>query len=97
MDVTIKQLNEFETTFGGLLRRVRAGLGVTSFGIAVFARVGPGQRRQLVTGEAGARMLLLGSAPGYVPPLWSEEGAGEIHPPEERRAMRIAQLRASDE
>ena len=35
-DVTVKRLEEFEAIFGGGLRRVRAGLGVSSFGIAVI-------------------------------------------------------------
>ena len=35
-DVTVKRLEEFETIFGGGFRRVRAGLGVSSFGLAVM-------------------------------------------------------------
>jgi quercetin dioxygenase-like cupin family protein len=35
-DVTVKNLDEFEAVFGGGMRRVRAGLGVTSFGIQVI-------------------------------------------------------------
>ena len=35
-DVTVKRLDEFEAIFGGGFRRVRAGLGVTSFGLAVM-------------------------------------------------------------
>jgi uncharacterized cupin superfamily protein len=35
-DVTVKNLDEFEAVFGGGMRRVRAGLGVTSFGIQVM-------------------------------------------------------------
>lgn len=122
-DVTVKKLDEFEAVFGGGLRRVRAGLGVTSFGMqvielppnadmypnhdhshddqeevytalsgrvtlevggeehllepGVFARVGPGERRKLVTAEEGARVLALGAVPGrpYEPPEFTEEGA----------------------
>ena len=121
-DVTVKRLEEFEAVFGGGMRRVRAGLGVTSFGMqvielppdfsmypshdhshdeqeevyltlggratlqvgeeefslepGVFARVGPGQRRKLVTDDDGARILCLGGNPGqaYEPPEWTEEG-----------------------
>jgi quercetin dioxygenase-like cupin family protein len=121
-DVTVKRLEEFEAVFGGGMRRVRAGLGVTSFGMqvielpadflvypahdhlhdeqeevylalggkatlqvgeeqfelepGVFARVGPGQQRKLVTHEEGARILCLGAVPGkpYEPPEWTEEG-----------------------
>ena len=35
-DVTVKRLEDFETIFGGGFRRVRAGLGVSSFGLAVM-------------------------------------------------------------
>jgi uncharacterized cupin superfamily protein len=35
-DVTVKRVEEFEAIFGGGFRRVRAGLGVTSFGLAVM-------------------------------------------------------------
>jgi mannose-6-phosphate isomerase-like protein (cupin superfamily) len=121
-DVTVKRLEEFEAVFGGGMRRVRAGLGVTSFGMqvmelppdfliypthdhshdeqeevyltlggraklkvgeeefdlepGVFARVGPGQQRKLLTGEEGARILVLGATPGkvYEAPEWTEEG-----------------------
>ena len=126
-DVTVKRLDEFEGVFGGGMRRVRSGLGVTSFGMqvielppgfsmypdhdhshdqqeevylalggratlkvgeeefelepGVFARVGPGVKRKLVTGEEGARILCLGATPGkvYEPPEWTEEG-GSLPP-----------------
>lgn len=122
-DLTIKRLDEFEALFGGGMRRVRAGLGVTSFGLQVielppnfthhpqhdhthdeqeevyavlsgratlqvggedhvlepetFARVGPGEKRKLVTGEEGVRILAIGGVPGeaYEPPEFTEEGA----------------------
>jgi uncharacterized cupin superfamily protein len=125
-DVTVKTLDEFDTAFGGGMRRVRAGLGVTSFGMQVielpanfsgypehdhnhdeqeevylplsgavtlivegvehelergtFARVGPGQKRKLVTGEQGCRILAIGGTPGgvYEPPEFTEEGAGDM-------------------
>jgi quercetin dioxygenase-like cupin family protein len=35
-DVTVKQLEEFDTAYGGAMKRVRAGLRVTSFGMQVF-------------------------------------------------------------
>src|SRR3954453_402175 len=111
-DVTVKRLEEFDAVFGGGMKRVRAGLGVTSFGMqvielppdfsmypdhdhshdeqeevyialggratlrvgedsyalepGVFARVGPGQKRKIVTEEEGARVLCLGGSPGRV-------------------------------
>jgi quercetin dioxygenase-like cupin family protein len=129
-DVTVKRLEDFEGIFGGGMRRVRAGLGVTSFGIqvielppdfsmypthnhshdeqeevylalggratlqvadeefelepGVFARVGPGQKRKLVTTAEGARILCLGGTPGraYEPPAWTEEGGAPPPMPE---------------
>lgn len=122
-DVTVKRLEEFESIFGGGMRRVRAGLGVSSFGMqvielppnftmyphhdhshdeqeevytvlsgratllvegdeyelepGVFARVGPGEPRKLLTKEDAARLLCLGGVPGaaYVAPEWTEEGS----------------------
>jgi mannose-6-phosphate isomerase-like protein (cupin superfamily) len=130
-DVTVKRLEDFEAVFGGGMRRVRAGLGVTSFGIqvielpaefsmypshdhshdeqeevyltlggratlqvgeeefdlepGVFARVGPGQQRKLLTREEGARILVLGATPGkiYEAPEWTEEG-GSLPPMPEK-------------
>ena len=124
-DVTVKKLDDFEAVFHGGMRRVRAGLGVTSFGIqvielpadfsmypehdhshdqqeevylalggratlhvgeeefelepGVFARVGPGQQRKLVTGPESARILCLGGIPGkaYEAPEWTEEGSAQ--------------------
>src|SRR5207247_4530471 len=35
-DVTVKRLEDFEAVFGGGMLRVRAGLGVTSFGLQVI-------------------------------------------------------------
>lgn len=35
-DYTVKRLEDFEAVFGGGFKRVRAGLGVTSFGLAVI-------------------------------------------------------------
>jgi uncharacterized cupin superfamily protein len=125
-DVTVKSLDEFDTAFGGGLRRVRAGLGITAFGLQVielppnfggypehdhshdeqeevyaplsgqvtlqvggadhilepgsFARVGPGEKRKLITGEQGCRIICIGGVPGaaYEPPEYTEEGGGEL-------------------
>jgi uncharacterized cupin superfamily protein len=35
-DATVKTLDDFEAIYGGGMRRVRAGLGVTSFGLQVI-------------------------------------------------------------
>lgn len=125
-DVTVKRTEDFEAIFGGGFRRVRAGLGVTSFGIAVmdlppnfkaypehdqshdaqeevytvlegrvtlhaggeehelepgvWARVGPDEKRKLVTAEEPARVLAVGATPGqvYEPPEFTHEGSSAI-------------------
>ena len=115
-DVTVKGLDEFE---GKGMRKVRAGLGVSSFGMQVielppnfskyhrhteseqeevytaltgsatlrvggeeyrlepgtFARIGPGEERDVVTGEDPVRLLVVGGVPGeaYEAPDFSQE------------------------
>jgi quercetin dioxygenase-like cupin family protein len=119
-DITIKQLDEMEPTFGGALLKARATLGVTAFGLqvwdltahdsrhpehdhradgaeeiytvlsgsatlvaanerhqlspGVFVSVGPGETRQLITEDTGARILAIGAVPGvaYQPPPFTE-------------------------
>lgn len=41
-----------------------------------FARVGPGERRKLITRDEGARVLAIGTVPDriYEPPEFTEEG-----------------------
>ena len=41
-----------------------------------FARVGPGERRKLITRDEGARVLAIGAVPDqvYEPPAFTEEG-----------------------
>ena len=121
-DVTVKSLDEFEAIYRGAFRKVRAGLGVTAFGVAVFdlppnfdqypehdhgedgqeevytalsgsavlatdaeehrlepgvfARVGPGQARRIVTAAEPVRILAVGGKPGavYEAPAVTEEG-----------------------
>jgi mannose-6-phosphate isomerase-like protein (cupin superfamily) len=122
-DVTVKRLEDFESVFHGGMLRVRAGLGVTAFGMqvielppnadmypehdhahdeqeevylalsgrgtlrigdeeftlepGVFVRVGALERRKIVTGEEGVRILAVGATPGgvYEIPDFTEEGA----------------------
>jgi len=126
-DVTVAAIEEMEAFGGGLARRARATLGVTSWGMQVMtlpanwdgypdhdhagadgeqaqeevyvplegsatlvagddrfelvpgtmARVGPAQRRQILPGPEGVRLLALGGSPGqaFRPEPWSELGA----------------------
>jgi uncharacterized cupin superfamily protein len=124
-DVTVKRVEDFEAIFGGGFYRVRAGLGVSSFGIAVmefppgfedypehdqehdrqeevytaltgratlvaggeehalepgvWVRVGPSEKRKIVTGSEPARVLAVGGTVGgaYSPPEFTEEGAAD--------------------
>jgi uncharacterized cupin superfamily protein len=72
-DVTVKRLEEFEAIFGGGFRRVRAGLGVSSFGVAVmdlppgFSQYpehdhGPDGQEEVYTVLAGNATLTVGGA-----------------------------------
>lgn len=125
-DVTVKRTEDFETTFGGGMLKVRAGLGVTSFGMqvlrfppnvdrypehdhsedgqeevytvldgvatltvgdesheltpGVFARVGPGERRKLATGDQPATILALGGVPGQAFQITALTEEGEPDP-----------------
>jgi hypothetical protein len=49
----------------------------------VFARVGPAQKRRIVPGAAGFRMVAVGGRPGeaYSPPAWTELGGPLPVPP----------------
>jgi hypothetical protein len=128
-DYTIKRVDEMEAIYDGIVRRARAGLGVSAFGMQVMdlppgwdgypnhdhvndffddndlrqeevyialggsatlrvdgeahelepgalVRVGAGQKRQLVPGPEGFRMVAVGGRPGesYSPPAWTELG-----------------------
>lgn len=124
-DVTVKRIEDFEAIFGGGFRRARAGLGVSSFGLAVmdlppnfgdypdhdqahdrqeevytvlsgqatirvggdggdehtlepgtWVRVGPAERRKIVTSDQPARVIAIGGSLGaaYDPPEFTSEG-----------------------
>jgi hypothetical protein len=49
----------------------------------VFARVGPAQKRRIVPGPTGFRMVVVGGRPGeaYSPPAWTELGGTLPVPP----------------
>jgi mannose-6-phosphate isomerase-like protein (cupin superfamily) len=135
-DYTVKRIDEMEHAFGGAFVRVRAELGVESFGIQVvelppnsgdlspehdhlhdgqeevyflltgsaevalpdrsisldpdaFIRIGPATRRRLRSGPQGARLLMLGGAPGrvYEPPENSRLGGAETFAPNASSAL----------
>ena len=88
-DVTVKRLEEFEAIFGGGFRRVRAGLGVTSFGLAVmdfppgFTRYpehqhGPDGQEEVYTVLVGSVTLTTGGRDyELVPGVFARVGPGE--------------------
>lgn len=89
-DLTVKRVEEFEAIFGGGFRRVRAGLGVTSFGIAVmdlppdfqdYPEHNQAHDRQEEVYTALAGRATLHASDGdheLVPGTWIRVGAGEL-------------------
>lgn len=91
-DVTVRDMDEFEAIFGGGFRRVRAGLGVSSFGLAVMDlpadfREYPDHdqahdhQEEVYTALSGRATLRVGGEGGEEFPLepgvWIRVGAGE--------------------
>ncbi len=88
-DVTVKRTEDFEAIFGGGFRRVRAGLGVSSFGIAVID-LPPGFKHyplhdqehdgqeEVYTALSGSAMLEVGDESHTLEPgVWARVGAAE--------------------
>jgi uncharacterized cupin superfamily protein len=91
-DVTVKRIEDFEAIFGGGFRRVRAGLGVTSFGLAVMDlppdfTVYPDHdqthdnQEEVYTALSGRATLRVGGQGGeeheLAPGIWVRVGAAE--------------------
>ena len=91
-DVTVKRIEDFEAIFGGGFRRVRAGLGVTSFGLAVMDlppdfTVYPDHdqthdnQEEVYTALSGRATLRVGGQGGeeheLAPGIWIRVGAAE--------------------
>jgi uncharacterized cupin superfamily protein len=88
-DVTVKRTEDFEAIFGGGFRRVRAGLGVSSFGIAVIDlpagfRNFPDHdqehdgQEEVYTALSGTATLVVGSEEYTLEPgVWARVGAAE--------------------
>lgn len=88
-DVTVKRLEDFEAVFHGGFRRVRAGLGVSSIGIAVM-ELPPDfteypnhdqthDRQEEVYTVLSGRATLNAAGAEYelTPGVWARVGAGE--------------------
>ena len=136
-DVTVKRTEDFEAIFGGGFRRVRAGLGISSFGMAVielpagfkhypyhdhshdgqeevytvlsgratletggeehtlepgvWARVGPGEKRRIITDDQPARILAVGGMPGrvYEAPEYTNEGSSSRPKVDEKLKQKV--------
>jgi len=80
-DVTVKRVEDFEAIFGGGFRRVRAGLGVTSFGLALMDlppdfTVYPDHdqahddQEEVYTALSGRATLRVGGQEGLYPRNW---------------------------
>ena len=126
-DVTSKRIDEMEATFRGSMRKVRAELGLTSFGAQTIdlapdstrhpwhdhadegqeemyialrgsgvlelesgerfplerdrvVRVGPAERRRVLAGPDGIRMLIIGGIPGRPYEPWHRTVLGAPDP-----------------
>lgn len=88
-DVTVKRLDDFEAIFGGEFLRVRAGLGVSSFGLAVM-NLPPNfddyplhdqshdQQEEVYTLLEGEATLIVGEEEYPLEPgIWARVGANE--------------------
>jgi hypothetical protein len=123
-DVTVRTIDEMEGLFGGAMRKVRAELGLSSFGVQTVdlppnfdgypwhdhaedgqeelyvalrgdawleveggdttelvacetvARVGPRERRRVVSGPQGTRVLVVGGVPGTAYKAWAPTELG---------------------
>jgi uncharacterized cupin superfamily protein len=88
-DVTVKRLDEFEAIFHGGFYRVRAGLGVSSFGISVM-ELPPGfedypehdqehdHQEEVYTVLSGRATLIAGGEEHELEPgVWARVGASE--------------------
>jgi mannose-6-phosphate isomerase-like protein (cupin superfamily) len=93
-DYTVKRLEDFEAVFGGGFFRVRAGLGVTSFGLSVMefpanfdrypehTQQHDRQEEVYTVLEGRALLEVGGEAHELVPGVWARVG------PAERRTLR---------
>jgi quercetin dioxygenase-like cupin family protein len=88
-DMTVKKTEDFNTTFRGAFKRVRAGLGVSSFGLAVIDfppnadqypehdHRGDGQE-EVYSALAGRATIRVGDEEHeLVPGVWVRVGPGE--------------------
>jgi len=88
-DVTVKQLEEFDAAFGGAMKRVRAGLGVSSFGMQVVdlppnldaypehAHSNDGQEEVYTILEGAATLQVGGETYEMTPGVFARVGPGE--------------------
>ncbi len=127
-DVTVRTIDDMEGLFGGAMRKVRAELGLSSFGVQAVdlppnfdgypwhdhgeegqeelyvalrgdaqlqveggdttelvpcqtvVRVGPGERRRVVSGPQGTRVLVVGGVPGAAYKAWAPTELGAPDP-----------------
>jgi hypothetical protein len=92
-DATIKRLDEMETFYGGMVRRARASLGVTAWGMQVFdfppdfadypnhhhgeGEVDPGQEEVYIPLAGSATLILDGEQHALEPGTWARVGVSQ--------------------
>jgi quercetin dioxygenase-like cupin family protein len=93
-DATIKRVDEMETFYDGMVTRVRAELGVTSWGMQLFnfppgfdgypnhnhaeGAVDPGQEELYVPLAGSATLQLDGEEHRLEPGIWARVGIGQL-------------------
>lgn len=87
--VTVKKLEEFDTAYSGAMKKVRAGLGVSSFGIQVIDlppnldaypehdHASDGQEEVYTVLEGSARLQTGDETHELVPGTFARVGAGQ--------------------
>jgi hypothetical protein len=94
IDATIRHLDEMEPFYGGIVRRARASLGVTSWGMQLFdlpANFGdypnhhhgegqgdPGQEEVYIPLAGSATLLLDGQEHTLEPGIWARVGISQL-------------------
>jgi quercetin dioxygenase-like cupin family protein len=93
-DATIKRVDEMETFYDGMVTRVRAELGVTSWGMQLFnfppgfdaypnhnhaeGAVDPGQEELYIPIAGSATLQLDGEEHRLEPGVWARVGMGQL-------------------
>jgi hypothetical protein len=93
-DATIKRVEDMEAFYGGMVRRARASLGVTSWGMQIFdlppgfdeypnhhhgnGQVDPGQEEVYIPLAGSATLVLNGDRQSLEPGVWARVGVTQL-------------------